>query len=41
LAQAAIHHRWSKRTTLTSLLLAIPGWILLIGCGVLLMVWEL
>ncbi len=41
LAQAALHHQWSKRTTLTSLLLAIPGWILLIGCGALLLAWEL
>jgi hypothetical protein len=41
LAQAASHHRWSKRTTVLSLLIAIPGWILLIGCSAVLLVWEL
>ncbi len=41
LAQAAIHHGWSKRTTVLSLLIAIPGWILLIGCSAVLLVWEL
>lgn len=41
LAQAATHHRWSKRSTLLSLLIAIPGWILLVGSSVVLLVWEL
>jgi hypothetical protein len=40
LAQAALHHRWTSRTSLLSLLLAIPGWILLLGCGVAVLVWE-
>lgn len=40
LAQAALHHRWTARTSLLSLLLAIPGWILLLGCGVAVLVWE-
>ena len=41
LAQAALHHRWTSRTSRTSLLLAIPGWILLAGCTAVLLVWEL
>jgi hypothetical protein len=40
LALAALHHRWSTRTSLLSLLLAIPGWILLVGCGIAVLVWE-
>jgi hypothetical protein len=41
LAQAAIHHRWSKRSTGTALLLAVPGWILLVACSTVLLAWEL
>jgi hypothetical protein len=41
LAQAATHHRWTTRTSRTALLLAIPGWILLVGCGGVLLAWEL
>jgi hypothetical protein len=41
LAQAALHHRWTSRTSRTSLLLAVPGWILLAGCTAILLVWEL
>lgn len=41
LAQAAIHHRWGKRTSRTALLLAVPGWILLIGCTAAVVAWEL
>jgi hypothetical protein len=41
LAQAAIHHRWSKRSTRTGLLLAVPGWMLLAACSTVLLAWEL
>ncbi len=41
MAQAAVHHRWWKGSIVAALLLAIPGWILLIGCGAVLVAWEL
>jgi hypothetical protein len=41
LAQAAIHHRWSRGPTRTALLLALPGWLLLVGCSAWLLAWEL
>jgi hypothetical protein len=41
LALAATHHRWSRRPLRMSLLLAIPGWVLLALCSAALLVWEL
>jgi hypothetical protein len=41
LAQAATHHRWSRRPLRMSLLLAIPGWAVLTLCGAAFLAWEL
>lgn len=41
LAQAALHHRWSRRPSRAALALAVPGWALLAACGAVFLVWEL
>lgn len=41
IAQAALHHRWTRRPPRLSLTLAIPGWVLLVGCSALVLAWEL
>jgi hypothetical protein len=40
-AQAALHHRWTRRPPRMSLLFAVPGWVLLAGCSALVLAWEL
>lgn len=41
MAQAAMHHRWSRRPDRVALVLAIPGWLVLVACSALLLAWEL